>query len=233
MYMLTTFSASIRDLDGLLVVSASQGSTNFWKNTIKYIMNFGGALIALIFFSPIFLYIAYKIKKEDGGSVFFTQTRMGYNMVPFTMYKFRTMVPNAEKKLAEILKDEAVKKEYEIAFKLKNDPRITQIGHFLRKSSLDELPQLFNVLKGEMNLVGPRPFVPWEIEPRYGEMAQLIYSVKPGLTGLWQVSGRNDIPDYQQSKELDLYYVRNWTLWLDIVILFRTVQILINADGAY
>jgi undecaprenyl-phosphate galactose phosphotransferase len=196
-------------------------------------MNFGGALAALILFSPVFLYVAWKIKKEDGGSVFFIQTRIGHNMVPFRMYKFRTMIPDAERKLAEILKDEAVQKEYEIAFKLKDDPRVTKAGHFLRKTSLDELPQLLNVLKGEMSLVGPRPFVPWEIEPRYGEIARQIYSVKPGLTGLWQVSGRNNISDYQQSKELDLYYIRNWSPWLDVVILFRTVQILINADGAY
>jgi undecaprenyl-phosphate galactose phosphotransferase len=233
MYMLTTFSASMRDVDGVPVVTASQGSTNLWSHTVKNIMNFAGALIALVLFSPIFLYIAYRIKKEDGGPVFFTQTRTGYNMTPFTMYKFRTMIPGAERKLAEVLKDEAVKKEYEIAFKLKNDPRVTRIGHFLRKSSLDELPQLFNILKGEMSLVGPRPFVPWEIEPRYGEAARKIYSVKPGLTGLWQVSGRNDIVDYQYSKELDLYYIRNWSLWLDIVIVFRTVQVLLNADGAY
>ncbi|MDR1378674.1 MAG: sugar transferase [Synergistaceae bacterium] len=229
MYMLTTFTASMRDVDGVPVISSSRNPVNL----IKTMMDWGGALIALFLFSPIFLYVAYRIKKDDGGSVFFTQTRMGHNMVPFTMYKFRTMVPNAEQKLKEMLKDETLRQEYEISFKLKNDPRVTKIGHFLRKSSLDELPQLFNVLKGEMSLVGPRPFVPWEIETRYGEMARQIYSVKPGLTGLWQVSGRNDILDYQQSKDLDLYYTRNWSLWLDIVILFRTIQIIINADGAY
>ncbi|MDR2523075.1 MAG: sugar transferase, partial [Synergistaceae bacterium] len=170
---------------------------------------------------------------DDGGEVLFKQTRIGKDLSHFTVYKFRTMVPNAERKLIELLKDEATRREYEVAFKLKEDPRITNVGRFLRKSSLDELPQLFNVLKGEMSLIGPRPFVPQEIERRYGRAAQQVYRVKPGLSGLWQVSGRNNISDYQQSRDLDLYYIHNWSPWLDIVILFRTMQILLNTDGAY
>jgi len=232
-YMLATFSAYMRDIDGLPIVSAPRGLMNPINRFLKNVMDYVGATVALVLFSPIFLYVAWKIKKDDGGIVIFNQIRTGKDLTRFSMYKFRTMVPNAEEKLAEILKDENVKREYEVAFKLKDDPRITKIGRFLRRSSLDELPQLLNVLKGEMSLIGPRPFVPQEIEPRYGNMAQQVYSVKPGLSGMWQVSGRNDILDYQQSRDLDLYYIHNWSIWLDIVILFRTLQILIKADGAY
>jgi undecaprenyl-phosphate galactose phosphotransferase len=133
-----------------------------------------------------------------------------------------------------MLQNEELRKEFEAAFKFKEDPRITKVGHFLRKYSLDELPQIFNVLKGEMSLVGPRPIVSKEVELYYGELvARQIFRVKPGLTGFWQVSGRNDVTDYQQRIDLDLYYIRNWSPWLDIVILFRTIQVLINAHGAY
>ncbi len=233
MYMLTTFSATMRDIDGLPLISASQGLLNPMNRALKSVMDYCGALVALVLFSPLFLYAAWQVKRGDGGAVFFKQTRTGKDLTHFTMYKFRTMIPDAEKQLSELLKDEEVKREYEVAFKLKEDPRITKVGRFLRRSSLDELPQLINVLRGEMSLIGPRPFVPQEIEPRYGKMARQIYSVKPGLSGIWQVNGRNDILDYEQSRNLDLYYIHNWSLWLDIVILFRTVQILIKADGAY
>jgi undecaprenyl-phosphate galactose phosphotransferase len=215
------------------MISASHGLLNPFNRMIKSVMDCVGAVLALALFSPVFLYAAWKIKRDDGGSVFFTQTRMGYNLKRFKLYKFRTMAPNAESMLKELLKDEDVRREYEVAFKFKNDPRITKVGKFLRKTSLDEIPQIFNVLKGEMSLIGPRPFVPQEIEPRYGHAAAQIYKVKPGLTGLWQVSGRNNITDFQYCKDLDLYYIHNWSLWLDIVILFRTVKVLINGYGAY
>jgi undecaprenyl-phosphate galactose phosphotransferase len=233
MYMLTTFSASIRDVDGVPLISASQGLLNPLNRMMKRVMDYAGAVLALIVFSPVFLYAAWKIKREDGGSVIFTQNRVGHNLQEFKMYKFRTMTPNAASMLKEMLKDDEVRREYEVAFKLKNDPRVTKIGKFLRKTSVDEIPQIFNVLKGEMSLIGPRPFVPWEIEPRYGDSAAQIYKAKPGLTGLWQVSGRNDISDFQLSRDLDLYYIYNWSPWLDMVIIMRTVQILINAHGAY
>ena len=199
MYMLTTFSASIRDVDGLPLISASQGLLNPFNRFLKGCMDYMGAVVALIFFSPLLLYVARRIKKDDGGTVLFGHSQVGWNLSSFKMYKFRTMVPDAEARLQEMLKDEELRKEFEVAFKFKNDPRITRIGHFLRKSSLDELPQLFNVLKGEMSLVGPRPIVNREVELYYGsETAQQIFRVKPGLTGFWQVSGRNDMLDYQQ-----------------------------------
>jgi undecaprenyl-phosphate galactose phosphotransferase len=233
MYMLTTFSASMRDIDGLPLISTSQGLLNPLNRAIKAVMDYVGALLALVLFSPLFLYAAWRIKKDDGGSVFFNRYRTGRNLVPFKMYKFRTMVPDAEKILKEMLKDEALRREYEVSFKFKEDTRITRAGRFLRKSSLDELPQLFNVLKGEMSLVGPRPFLKEEVGPRYGKMASQIYCVKPGLTGLWQVSGRNDISSYQESRDLDLYYIHNWSPWLDIVILLRTIGVLLDHNGAY
>jgi undecaprenyl-phosphate galactose phosphotransferase len=234
MYMLTTFSASIRDVDGVPLISASQGLLNPWNRIMKSVMDYVGAVLALIVFSPVFLYASWKIKRDDGGNVLFRHNRVGRNLVPFKMHKFRTMVPNAESILEEMLKDDEKRREFEVAFKFKEDPRITRIGKFLRKTSLDEIPQIFNVLKGEMSLIGPRPIVKKEVELYYGEeVARQIFHVKPGLTGFWQVSGRNDVLDYQTRIDLDLYYIHNWSLWLDIVILFRTIQILINADGAY
>jgi undecaprenyl-phosphate galactose phosphotransferase len=200
---------------------------------IKAFMDYSGAILALILFSPVFLYVAWKIKKDDGGDVFFKHRRVGQDLFSLGVYKFRSMVLDAENMLKEMLKDEGLRREYEIAFKFKDDPRITKVGHFLRKSSLDELPQLFNVLKGEMSLVGPRPIVKREIELYYGEkIARQIMYVKPGITGLWQVSGRNDI-SYEERIKLDLYYIHNWSPWLDIVILFRTIHALLYATGAY
>jgi undecaprenyl-phosphate galactose phosphotransferase len=234
MYMLTTFSASIRDVDGVPLISASQGLLNPWNRMLKSVMDYVGALLALIVFSPVFLYAAWKIKRDDGGSVFFQHNRVGGNLAPLKMYKFRTMVPNAESILEEMLKDDEKRREFEIAFKFKDDPRITKVGKFLRKTSLDEIPQIFNVLKGEMSLIGPRPIVKKEVDLYYGEeIARQIFHVKPGLTGFWQVSGRNDVLDYQTRIDLDLYYIYNWSLWLDMVIIMRTIQILLNAHGAY
>jgi undecaprenyl-phosphate galactose phosphotransferase len=234
MYMLTTFSASIRDVDGVPLISASQGLLNPWNRMMKGVMDYVGAVLALIVFSPVFLYAAWKIKRDDGGKVFFQRHCVGHNMTPFNMHKFRTMVPNADEILKEMLKDDEKRREFERVFKFKDDPRITNAGKFLRKMSFDEIPQLFNVLKGEMSLIGPRAVVKREVELYYGEkVARQIFRVKPGITGFWQVNGRSDVQDYQTRVNLDLYYIHNWSLWLDIIILFRTVQILINADGAY
>jgi undecaprenyl-phosphate galactose phosphotransferase len=234
MYMLTTFSASIRDIGGLHMISASHGLLNPFNRMVKSVMDYVGAVLALALFSPVFLCAAWKIKRDDGGSVLFRHNRVGHNLEPFKLHKFRTMVPNAEAILKEMLKDEEKRLEFETAFKFKDDPRITKVGKFLRKTSLDEMPQIFNVLMGEMSLIGPRPIVKKEVELYYGEKtARQIFYVKPGMTGLWQVSGRNDVDDYQTRIDLDLYYIHNWSLWLDIVILFRTVKVLINGYGAY
>ena len=156
--------------------------------------------------------------------MFFAHTRVGRHGRLFRCFKFRTMVPNAAEVLAELLaRDPAARAEWARDRKLRNDPRITPIGRLLRKTSLDELPQLFNVLRGEMSLVGPRPVMPDELE-RYGEAQDRLSQVRPGLTGLWQISGRNDV-DYERRVHLDAWYVRNWTFWYDILILFRTLLV--------
>ena len=176
--------------------------------------------------------IALAIKIESPGPAFFKQQRVGRNGDIFDCYKFRTMAINAQEILGAILKnDSTLREEWESNFKLKNDPRITRIGNLLRKTSLDELPQILNVLKGEMSLVGPRPIVQKEV-PRFGYSINDFFIVRPGITGLWQVSGRNDI-DYSERVRLEAWYVRNWSLWLDITILIRTVGIVLSRSGAY
>ncbi len=233
MHMLTTFSASIRDVEGLPVISASQGLLNPLNRSIKFIMDIGGACIALAIFSPLMLYVAYRIKKEDGGPVFFLQKRVGYKTDSFVVCKFRSMFVDAEERTKALFKDEKIRQEYEASVKLKNDPRVTKIGAMLRKTSLDELPQLLNVLKGEMSLIGPRPLLKSDVDLCYGdEVAKKVYSVKPGLTGFWQVSGRSDL-HYKQRAEMNLYYIRNWSVWLDIIILMRTVRVVLSKRGAY
>ena len=174
------------------------------------------------------------VKHEDGGNVLFRHKRIGRELKPFYLYKFRTMVPNAEEILQEMLKDDKLRAEFEEAFKFKDDPRITPFGHFLRRTSLDELPQIFNVLRGEMSLTGPRPIVQKEIELYYGyRTARQIFHVKPGMTGFWQVSGRNDVKDYKQRIDYDLYYIHNWSIWLDIIIMLRTIKAVLKGTGAY
>jgi len=177
--------------------------------------------------------VALKIKLFDGGAVIFTHIRIGRHGQLFKCYKFRTMIPNSAEVLAELLAgDPEARAEWEKDRKLKNDPRITPIGRFLRKTSLDELPQLINIVKGEMSLVGPRPVVPDELD-LYGEARVYYLQVRPGLTGLWQISGRNDV-DYERRVSLDTWYVRNWTLWSDVLILFRTLLIVPSrSSGAY
>lgn len=185
----------------------------------------------LVVGAPLFLFIAARVASSK-GPIFFGHTRVGQNNKPFKCYKFRTMAPNADKLLNDLLEnDPAAREEWERDFKLKNDPRITSIGHFLRKTSLDEIPQLWNVLKGEMSLVGPRPVVTAELE-RYGTQVDFYLEAKPGITGLWQVSGRNDV-SYDTRVYLDAWYVKNWSLFNDIMILLRTVKVIFRRDGAY
>jgi len=185
----------------------------------------------LLLGSPLFLFIAFKVS-QSGRPIFFGHTRVGQHNRPFKCYKFRTMAPNADKLLADLLANSAeARAEWERDFKLKNDPRITPIGHFLRKTSLDEIPQLWNVLKGDMSLVGPRPVVTAELE-RYGNQADYYLEAKPGVTGLWQISGRNDV-SYDTRVYLDAWYVKNWSLFNDIVILLRTVKVIFRREGAY
>ena len=203
------------------------------SNFIKTAFDFTLTAVGTLVISPLLLYIAYRINKEDPGPIFFAHTRIGKDGKPFPCYKFRSMVVNSKEMLEKYLAENPeAKVEWERDFKLKNDPRVTSIGHVLRKSSLDELPQIFNVLRGEMSLVGPRPVVQEELNKYYGEAVKEYCSVKPGITGLWQVSGRSDV-DYPERVAMDVEYVRTRSLWKDIVILYKTIDVVLNKKGAY
>ncbi|MEO0550343.1 MAG: sugar transferase [Pseudomonadota bacterium] len=186
---------------------------------------------AILFLLPILIPIAIAIRFSDGGPALFAQKRAGLNGQTIKVFKFRTMVVDAQARLDKVLAaDPEARRQWEAMAKLDNDPRITWFGNFLRKSSLDELPQLFNILRGEMSLVGPRPIPLYEIE-RYGQYFHDYCSVRPGLTGLWQVSGRSDT-DYKRRVALDVEYVDHWSYAKDIVIIFKTVPAVLNSDGA-
>ena len=198
---------------------------------IKRVFDVLGASALLLALTPLFAYVAYKVSR-DGGNPFFGHERIGQDGRKFKCYKFRSMVVNAQEVLKDLLaRDEQARAEWAKDFKLKNDPRINPIGHFLRRTSLDELPQLWNVLMGEMSLVGPRPVVQAELE-RYGDDVVYYLMAKPGMTGLWQVSGRNDV-DYDTRVYFDAWYVKNWSLWTDIAILFKTISVVTGRNGAY
>lgn len=203
------------------------GLALYLKDTLDRIC----ATIALVLLSPISIAIAWVIKK-DGGPAMYGHRRIGKSDRPFTCLKFRSMVINSQEILNDLLeKEPALRKEFEETYKLKNDPRVTEIGKFLRKTSLDELPQLINVLRGEMSLTGPRPIVENE-KKYYAEKIHDYLSVRPGITGLWQVSGRSDT-DYNQRVYLDSWYVKNWSLWNDMIILFKTILVVLKRKGAY
>ncbi len=192
--------------------------------------------LAILFF-PLFLLltgvIGMLVKIDSPGPVFYSHLRIGQKGKPIRVYKIRTMYMDASEKLKEFLeKDQSAREEWGNFFKLKNDPRVTGIGKWLRVTSLDELPQIINILKGDMSLVGPRPVVQEEIDYYYKEYADYYFMVKPGMTGLWQTSGRNVI-GYDYRVKLDTWYVLNWSLWFDIVILFKTIKVVLNKEGAY
>ncbi|RYL95180.1 sugar transferase [Sporolactobacillus sp. THM7-4] len=195
----------------------------------KRAMDLVGSLLGLILLSPVFLLIALLIKLEDPkGKIIFRQIRVGKNGQTFYIYKFRSMVANAEQLLNKLLdKNETTG----AMFKMRDDPRVTRIGHFLRKTSLDELPQLINVLKGEMSLVGPRPPLPREVE-KYSEYDQQRLLIKPGCTGLWQVSGRSNV-GFHQMVELDINYIKHRNIKLDIKIMLKTCLMLLGSKDAY
>jgi Undecaprenyl-phosphate galactose phosphotransferase WbaP len=192
------------------------------------------SLAILIFFSPVYLLLALLIAISSPGPIFYLQTRIGKNQRPFKCIKFRTMVTNAEEILQDMLaRHPELRQEYADNFKLKNDPRITWIGRFLRVTSLDEFPQFLNVLKGEMSVVGPRPLVPEELF-MYGRYINKVLTIKPGITGIWQVSGRNDIP-YERRVKIDVYYVNNRNVWLDLWVVCKTIGVVLFPanNGAY
>ena len=198
------------------------------KTIVDYVLTFVGTLLIL----PVLIFIAIWIYLDSPGPVIFRHMRSGKNGEVFPCYKFRSMYINSQEKLNEMLAENpAIREEWERDFKLKNDPRITKSGAFLRKTSLDELPQIFNVLRGEMSLVGPRPVVQEELA-RYGEFVQDYLMVKPGITGMWQVNGRSDTT-YDERVQMDVWYVRNWSVWLDVMLLWRTIKAVFKCKGAY
>ncbi|MXX09669.1 MAG: sugar transferase [Synechococcus sp. SB0673_bin_10] len=201
---------------------------------LKRLMDITVATLALVVGAPLFLMVALAVRRSSPGGLFYVQRRLGRGHKPFGCIKFRTMVQGADRQLRRTLKTSAqLQEDFRRGFKLKNDPRITPVGHMLRRTSLDELPQFLNILRGEMSLVGPRPIVRAEVE-RYGEAIDQVLSVRPGLTGLWQVSGRNNLT-YAQRVALDLHYVSRRSFLLDLVILWRTVGVVLSPkdNGAY
>ena len=198
----------------------------------KRILDIIGAIVLAVVFSPLILAIAVLMRREEEGSIIYKHRRIGRDGRAFECLKFRTMVPNADQVLRELLeRDPAIKAEWLRDHKLRCDPRVTRLGRFLRRTSLDELPQLWNVMRGEMSLVGPRPVVREELL-RYGRNVRTYLSAKPGITGLWQVKGRNDT-DYRRRVVLDTYYVRNQGLLLDLYILLKTTRVVLGGSGAY
>lgn len=215
----------------LLLLKINTNLTKRSARLVKRSFDLVVASLIILFLSPLLLFITLWIMC-DGGHPIYGHTRIGRGGKPFQCLKFRSMVLNSQEVLEQLLATDAeARAEWQRDFKLRNDPRVTRVGRFLRKTSLDELPQLWNVLRGEMSLVGPRPVVAEEIVC-YGTNKDYYLMANPGMTGLWQVSGRNDV-SYESRVYFDAWYVKNWSLWNDLVILFKTIEIVLNRDGAY
>jgi lipopolysaccharide/colanic/teichoic acid biosynthesis glycosyltransferase len=205
-----------------------------YRNFTKRLFDIIFSLLVLVLCAPVYLALALAIVCTSSGPIFYIQERVGKNYRHFGCIKFRTMIPDADRLLDEMMaQSEDMRQEFSENFKLKQDPRITKIGKFLRTTNLDEFPQFINVLKGEMSVVGPRPLVPEEIA-RYGTKIDRVLTIRPGITGLWQVSGRNDIP-YEQRINIDVSYVKRRNFWLDLRIVFKTIllTVLPKNNGAY
>jgi len=229
---ISTSDTSSQDLGGMLALEVKRNLTYSHNRVIKRVLD----ILLTLLFSPLAViltsFIAGAIILEDRRPVFFGQTRVGYQGKIFKAWKFRTMVPNAEAILERYLTENpAAREEWNRKQKLARDPRLTIVGRFLRRFSLDELPQLWNVLRGEMSIIGPRPIMEKQTD-LYGQSMNLYIQVRPGLTGLWQISGRASTT-FQERVEMDTYYVRNWSIWLDLVILARTFWAVVSGRGAY
>lgn len=216
----------INEENEILYIPKEKIIYKFTKRTFDIIC----AIMALILLSPVFLAIAIAIKKDSKGPVFYKHKRIGKNGKIIYLYKFRSMYIDAKERLEELLKNPEIEKEWKENFKLENDPRITEVGEVLRETSLDELPQLLNIIKGEMSIIGPRPVIDEELE-KYGENKEKFLSVKPGLTGWWACNGRSDI-SYEERMNLELYYVDNQSLFLDIKCFFKTIISVLKKEGA-
>ena len=212
-----------------VIVSLFAGKMSGWSLEIKRLLDFCISLVLIIILLPFFLLIAAAIKFSSLGPVLFIQDRVGLNKRRFRLYKFRTMVPDAETKLDEL---EHLNEVSGPVFKIKEDPRITKIGKFLRRTSLDEIPQLFNVLKGDMSLVGPRPLPERDYNGFNADWHRRRFSVRPGMTCLWQIKGRSNVT-FNEWMEMDLQYIDGWSLWLDLKILAKTIPAVVRGSGAH
>jgi Undecaprenyl-phosphate galactose phosphotransferase WbaP len=220
------------DLEGILGMEVRQNLLNYWQRGLKRGLEMILAILLSVLVSPLLLCICIAITLEGKGGIIYKQVRVGRGGREFTVWKFRTMIPDADQTLQDCLEsDPQLQKEWISNQKMKSDPRLTRVGKLLREWSMDELPQLINVLRGEMSLVGPRPFMSDQAH-FYGKVLELYYRVRPGMTGMWQVSGRNKTT-FAERVRLDEYYIRNWSIWLDIYILLRTVWVVIRRKGAY
>ena len=228
LYELKLAKAKQTEFFGIPMLTFESAPNKAWELFVKRTFDIVVSGLALIILSPVFLIIAILIKATSKGPVFFKQKRCGLNGRKFEFYKFRTMEKGAEEKLAGLQKFNEMDGP---VFKMKGDPRITKVGVFLRKFSLDELPQLWNVLEGDMSIVGPRPPIPAEVD-KYDNWQRRRLSMRPGLTCLWQTSGRNEIKDFNQWMKLDLQYIDSWSLWMDLKLFFKTIPVVLLAKGA-
>jgi len=232
LYEILTTGVEIYDVGNVPLISLNRLRLSQFEAVLKSCLDYGLAIPGIIIVSPLLLLIAILVRCSSPGPIIYHRRVLGVGGKPFGAYKFRTMVVNADRVLADMLeKDPELRREYESGQKLKNDPRVTRLGRFLRRYSLDELPQVFNVLKGEMSLVGPRMISPEEAA-RYGKWSMNLLTVKPGITGPWQVMGRNDLP-YDERVRLSMQYIRNYSIWTDIKLLYQTFMVVIKGKGAY
>ena len=219
----------IEKMGGHMVLTTSNNVVSGWKLFLKRVIDILGSIVGLAITGVVFLFIAPQIHRQDPGPIFFSQERIGKNGRKFKIYKFRSMYMNAEERKKELMKQNQMSGHM---FKIENDPRILPgIGHKIRDWSLDELPQFWNILKGDMSLVGTRPPTADEFK-HYDAHHKMRLSFKPGLTGMWQVSGRSSITDFEEIVQLDNSYIQQWTLWLDIKILFKTVRVVLHKEGS-
>jgi len=231
-FNITTIWMSVRDFGGILGIDTSNKLKLNWNMGIKRLVELAVVIIGGILLLPFFLLIALIIKLNSPGPVLYKHKRLGKNGKFFFIYKFRTMKADAEQQLQKIIEtDTLLNEQWGKNHKLQNDPRITSFGRILRRTSIDEFPQLINIIKGEMSLVGPRPIVEEEVI-KYGEDYNRVFSNRPGLTGLWQVSGRSDT-DYHDRIAFDTYYLQNWSIWLDLWIVYETFGVVLLGKGAY
>jgi len=229
--LLQSTAAEVEQVGTILVMKYRHNLLRPLNIYTKLVVELAGTVLLLVVLAPLFLVLALLVKVSSPGPVLFRQKRIGRDRRLFCCLKFRTMYQNAEQRLNEMLaRDDALRTEWLKYARIPNDPRVTRLGRFLRRFSLDELPQLGNVLGGEMALVGPRPYLPIESD-RIGESLDTIVRVRPGMTGLWQVSGRTSLP-FKERLALDEFYIRNWSLWMDFSIVLRTLRAVVGARGA-